>query len=206
MHQRLRHSHSRNGGGASAQPIARQLDIGAGRLSPVTVAIGALASSVSHAAKACSTERRVSPGSAFDDTRRTPASRLGSACGAIGAACGEELFFRGFLRRGLSRAGRGAAITSATVAFGAAHGDLVRRRGALGSTSACSRMRRIRSVASWPTPWAARGAVRVSASCTYKAVATPLVLASMTLACIAPGLLRSVPAERFLQSPPGSAD
>lgn len=45
---------------------------------------------------------------------------------APASAAGEELFFRGFLQRGLGRAvGPGAAIALASAAFGAAHGDWV---------------------------------------------------------------------------------
>lgn len=43
---------------------------------------------------------------------------------ALGAACAEELFFRGLLQRGLARRlGAPAAVGLAAVAFGAVHGD-----------------------------------------------------------------------------------
>jgi len=45
---------------------------------------------------------------------------------ALASAAGEELFFRGFLQRGIAaRFGSAAAIAVAALAFGAAHGDWV---------------------------------------------------------------------------------
>lgn len=57
----------------------------------------------------------------------TPAQlALALAALALGSASAEELFFRGFLQRGLERVlGAAGAIAVATLAFGAAHGDPV---------------------------------------------------------------------------------
>ena len=90
------------------EPIARRLGLGAGRLPRVSIAIGTLGIlALSHAAEALVLWSGVpSPGlERFDDALAgTPPAQLGLPLFAlaVGAACGEELFFRGFLQRGLA--------------------------------------------------------------------------------------------------------
>jgi membrane protease YdiL (CAAX protease family) len=203
------------------EPIARRLGLGAGRLSPVCVAIGALGIiGLSHAAETLlHWSGAPSPGLArFDEALAgLPASRLGFPLFAlaIAAACGEELFFRGFLQRGLAPVlGRGAAIALAAVAFGAAHGDLVHAAAAallglyLGVLADAADSIRVAIVAHAANNAAALFGFSAELRIPQGPLATTLsIVAGMTLACVALWtVLRSVPAEQFLQSPPGSAD
>ena len=113
-------------------PLAQRLGLAAGRLSRGRIALGALGVvALSHASEGVLNWMGAkSAGLArFDDALGgLPLGRIGFPllALALGSACGEELFFRGFLQRGLERAaGRVVAIALASAAFGAAHGDLV---------------------------------------------------------------------------------
>ncbi len=203
------------------EPIARRLGLGAGRLSPIRVAIGALGIiGLSHAAETLlHWSGAPSPGLARLDEALAglPPARLGFPLFAlaIGAACGEELFFRGFLQRGLAPVlGRAAAIGLAAVAFGAAHGDLVHAAAAallglyLGVLADAGDSIRAAIVAHAANNAAALFGVSAELRIPQGPLATTLsFVAGMTLACVALwAVLRSLPAERLLQSPPGSAD
>lgn len=203
------------------EPIARRLGLGAGRLSPACIAIGALGIiALSHAAESLlHWSGAPSPGLArFDDALAgISPSRVGFPLFAlaIGAACGEELFFRGFLQRGLAPVlGRAAAIALAAVSFGAAHGDLAHAAAAallglyLGVLADAADSIRAVIIAHATNNAVALFGVTTQLSIPEGPLATPLsVVAGLTLACVALWtVLRSVPAEPFLQSPPGSAD
>lgn len=113
-------------------PVATRLGLHAGTFGARQIAAGVVAVlSLSHAAETALRWLHVaSPALArFDDA-------LGGVDpgGAIypllvlslASACGEEIFFRGLLQRGLvRRLGAPAAIAVASVAFGAAHGDWI---------------------------------------------------------------------------------
>ena len=204
------------------EPIARRLGLGAGRLSPASIAIGTLGIvGLSHAAETLVRWSGVpSPGLArFDEALGgIPSAQLGFPllALAIGAACGEELFFRGFLQRGLATVlGRSAAIALASVAFGAAHGDLAHAAAAallglyLGVLAVAADSIRAAIVAHAANNAVALFGVTAELQIPQGPLATPLsVVAGLTLACVALwAVLRSLPEQSFvLQSPPGSAD
>lgn len=111
-------------------PATTRLGLGPGRLGAPRIAIATLGLvALSHAAESIVTLSGVeSPGLARFDAaleglglRQTlfPFFAL-----SIGSACGEELFFRGLVQRGLvSRIGAGAAIAVTALLFGIAHAD-----------------------------------------------------------------------------------
>jgi membrane protease YdiL (CAAX protease family) len=181
------------------EPIARRLGLGAGRLSPASIAIGALGIiGLSHAAETLLRWSGVpSPGLArFEDALAgVPLTRLGFPllALAIDAACGEELFFRGFLQRGLATVlGRGPAIALASVAFGAAHGDLAHAAAAallglyLGMLADAADSIRAGIVAHAANNAVALFGVAVQLGIPQGPLATPLsVVAGLTLACVA---------------------
>jgi membrane protease YdiL (CAAX protease family) len=203
------------------EPIARRLGLGAGRLPHASIAMGTLGIlGLSHAAEALVLWSGVpSPGLArFDDALAgTPPAQLGLPLFAlaIGAACGEELFFRGFLQRGLATVlGRSAAIALASVAFGAAHGDLAHGVAAallglyLGVLTDAADSIRAGILAHATNNTVALFGVTAQLQIPQGPLATPLsIAAGVTLACVALwAVLRSVPEQPLLQSPPGSAD
>jgi membrane protease YdiL (CAAX protease family) len=203
------------------EPIAVRLGLGAGRLSYSRLAIGALGViALSHAAEGLlQWTGSTSPGLARFDEALTglSLSQIGLPLFAlaIGSACGEELFFRGLLQRGLAPVlGRTLAIAWAAVAFGAAHGDLAHAAAALllglylGVLADAADSIRAAILAH-----AANNAVALLEVTTELRIAegpgaTPLaVAAGLTLACVALGcVLRSIGADPVLQSRPGAAD
>ena len=203
------------------EPIAQRLGLRAGRLSPARVALAAIGLvGFSHAAETLMHLSGVtSPGLArFEDALTgVPLSRLGFpfVALAIGSACGEEIFFRGLLQRGLVPVlGPAAAIGGVALAFGLAHGDPAHGAAATG-------LGLYLGVLAWRSdsiraPMAAH-ALNNSVALLELAtdlhvpegpVATPLLLAiSLTLTCVAlVGMRPAAPPQRILQSPSGSAD
>jgi membrane protease YdiL (CAAX protease family) len=203
------------------EPIARRLGLGAGRLSPARVALAALGLlGLSHVAEGLlQLSGATSPGLArFDEALGgLSLSRVGFPLFAlaIGSACGEELFFRGLLQRGLVPVlGRAAAIVGAAVAFGVVHGDVAHgvAATALGLYLGILAWR-AGSIRAPIAAHALNNAVALLEATTElripeRPVATALSVAvGLTLACVALVAMRgSNPSQRNLQSPPGSAD
>ena len=115
----------------SREPLAQRLGLGRGRLDLGAGARGIVGLlGLSHAADAALTISGWRGGSALARLDHA-LSGLGPvevlfplAALALGAACAEELFFRGLLQRGLAqRLGEPIAITVVAVVFGAVHGD-----------------------------------------------------------------------------------
>jgi membrane protease YdiL (CAAX protease family) len=203
------------------EPIATRLGLGAGRLSYPRIAIGALGViALSHAAEGllqwCGA---TSPGLARFDEALTglPLSRIGLPFVAlvISSACGEELFFRGLLQRGLAPVlGRGLAIAVAAAAFGAAHGDLAHAAAAallglyLGLLADAADSIRAAILAHAANNALALLEVTTELRIPEGPAATPLaIVAGLTLACVALGsVLQSIRIDPVLQSPPGAAD
>ncbi len=127
------------GASLSRQPLAARLGLRRGRLGTRTIAIAALGLlGLSHAMEGVLTLFGVteSPSLARFDSAlagATPAAlALALAALALGSASAEELFFRGFVQRGLEHTlGAASAIAIATVLFGAAHVDAVHTAAAL---------------------------------------------------------------------------
>ncbi len=203
------------------EPIAVRLGLAAGRLSFARVATGALGViALSHAAEGVlAWSGAASPGLArFDEALAgLPLAQLGFPLFAlaIGSACGEELFFRGFLQRGLTPVlGRGLAITLGAAAFGAAHGDLAHAAAAallglyLGALADAADSIRASILAHAVNNALALLEVSTELRIPEGAVATPLAIAvGVTLACVALGCVRrSIAADPALQSPSGAAD
>jgi hypothetical protein len=121
------------GASLSRDGAARRLGLGRGRLRFGAAALGVLGLlGASHALDAALVLAGVDRGAGlarFDAALRgvAPAALVFPlAALALGAALGEELFFRGLLQRGLEgRLGATGAIAVAALAFGAAHGDWV---------------------------------------------------------------------------------
>jgi membrane protease YdiL (CAAX protease family) len=202
-------------------PIATRLGLGAGRLDATRVAIGAIGViALSHAAEGLLQWSGVaSPGLArFDEAL----AGLGFSqiafpllALAIGSACGEELFFRGLLQRGLAPAlGRGVAIAIAAVAFGVAHGDLAHGAAAallgfyLGLIADAADSIRAAIVAHASNNAMALFEVVTELRIPEGPFATPAAIVScVTLACVALAtVLHRTRADARLQSPSGAAD
>lgn len=113
-------------------PTVTRLGLGPGRFTAIQIAIATLGLiALSHAAESAVTLSGIeSPGLARFDAA-LEGSTLRDALFpllalTIGSACGEELFFRGLLQRGLvPRIGPAAAIGTAALLFGVAHADWV---------------------------------------------------------------------------------
>lgn len=204
----------------SREPLAARLGLGAsaiggGRLALLCAGLVAL----SHAAEAAIGLLGLSsPGLVrFDDALAgvDPAHLAFPIVGlALGAAFGEELFFRGLLQRGIERrVGAAPAIALASLAFGAAHGDWLHgaATASLGAYLGCivSRTGSIR-------PAIAAHAVNNALALAQKSAglelpASPLAgaligVGGVTLACVALATLRRPDPGTSLQVPPGSAD
>jgi membrane protease YdiL (CAAX protease family) len=203
------------------EPIALRLGLCAGRLSYARAAIGALGViALSHAAEGLlQWSGATSPGLArFDEALiGLSFSQIGLPLFAlaIGSACGEELFFRGLLQRGLAPVlGRSLAITVAAVAFGAAHGDLAHAAAAallglyLGVLADAADSIRASILAHAANNAVALLEVTTELHIPEGAGVTPLaIVASLTLACVALGsVLHAIRVDAVLQSPPGAAD
>jgi len=203
------------------EAIGVRLGLGAGRLSYARVAIGALGLiALSHAAEgALAWSGVTSPGLArFDEAlAELPLSQIGLPLFALAicSACGEELFFRGLLQRGLAPVlGRSLAIALAAAAFGAAHGDLAHAAAAallglyLGMLADAADSIRASILAHAMNNALALLEVGTELRIPEGPVATPLaIFAGLTLACVAlASLRRSVGVDLVLQSPPGAAD
>ena len=127
------------GASLSREPLATRLGLRRGRLEPRAIAIATLGLlALSHAIESLLTLFSVteSPSLARFDTAlagATPgALALAVAALALGSASAEELFFRGFVQRGLERTlGATGAIAVAALLFGAAHADAVHTAAAL---------------------------------------------------------------------------
>lgn len=127
------------GASLSREPLATRLGLRRGRLAPRAIAIATLGLlALSHAIESLITLFGVteSPSLARFDAAlagATPgALALAVAALALGSASAEELFFRGFVQRGLERTlGAAGAIAVAALLFGAAHADAVHTAAAL---------------------------------------------------------------------------
>ncbi len=127
------------GASLSRQPLAVRLGLRRGRLGARTIAIATLGLlGLSHAMEGLMTLFGVveSPSLVRFDTAlagATPgALAFTLAALTVGSAGAEELFFRGFVQRGLETVlGAAGGIVVAAVAFAAAHGDLVHSAAAL---------------------------------------------------------------------------
>ena len=203
------------------EPIAVRLGLGAGRLSYARVAIGALGViALSHAAEGMlAWSGATSPGLArFEEALAGLSfSEIGLPLFAlaIGSACGEELFFRGLLQRGLAPVlGRSLAIALAAAAFGAAHGDLAHAAAAallglyLGVLADAADSIRASILAHAANNAVALFEVTNELRIPEGPIATPLAIAvGLTLACVALGSVRcSSGVDPVLQSPRGAAD
>jgi len=128
------------GASVSREPPARRLGLGAGRLSPGSLALLALGTiALSHGIDGILqvTGLRDHGVIAEIDSRLRGArgGALWLAIVGVGLAPGlaEELLCRGWIQRGLeARVGAPAAIAAATLAFGVLHGDLVHGSAAAG--------------------------------------------------------------------------
>lgn len=127
------------GASLSRQPLAARLGLRRGRLGTRTIAIATFGLlGLSHAMEGLLTLFGVTESPSL---ARLDAALAGAAPGALalalaalafGSAGAEELFFRGFVQRGLERTlGAAGAIGVAAVAFGAAHADAVHTAAAL---------------------------------------------------------------------------
>lgn len=203
------------------EPIARRLGLGRGRLSPSRVALAALGlAGLSHAADGVMQLCGVtSPGLARIDEALGGLSLAHVAFPlfalAIGSACGEELFFRGLLQRGLVPVlGPAAAIGVVAVAFGAVHGDLAHAVAATALGLYLGLLAwRSDSIRAPIAAHALNNAVALLEATTElripdRPVPTALSVAfGLTLACVALVAIRgSTASQPDLQSPPGSAD
>lgn len=127
------------GASLSRQPLGTRLGLRRGRFGAPTLALTTLGLlGLSHAMDGFLTLFGVteSPSLVRIDTAvagATPgALAFALAALALGSASAEELFFRGFVQRGLERSlGAAGAIAFAAVAFAAAHGDLAHTAAAL---------------------------------------------------------------------------
>jgi membrane protease YdiL (CAAX protease family) len=204
-----------------SMPMGQRLGLGAGRLSLPRVALAALGLlGLSHAAEGLlQLSGATSPGLArLDDALRgLSLSQIGFPFLSIviGAAVGEELFFRGLLQRGLMPVlGRAAAIGSVAMAFGLVHGDLAHGVAAtglglyLGVLAWRSDSIRASIAAHALNNTVALAEVALELRIPEGPVATPFSLAvALTLTCVALVAMRGpAPAERALQSPASSTD
>ncbi len=203
------------------EPVLVRLGLGAGRLSYARIAIGALGVvALSHAAEGVLQWMGVaSPGLArFEEALAgLPLSQIGFPLLALafGSACGEELFFRGLLQRGLApQLGRAFAIALTALAFGAAHGDLAHAAAAallglyLGVLADASDSIRAAILAHVANNALALLEVTTELRIPDGPVATPLAIGlCLTLACVALGcVLHRAGVDPLLQSPPRAAD
>jgi hypothetical protein len=113
-------------------PLAPRLGLGPGRLDGRRIALAALGlAGLSHAIEAfLELAGAASPSLARFDEALAGVGAAGMIFPllalSLGSACGEELFFRGLLQRGIAtRLGAAPAIAAAALAFGAAHGEWV---------------------------------------------------------------------------------
>jgi membrane protease YdiL (CAAX protease family) len=196
-------------------PPAVRLGLARGRLDARRIALATLGVvALSHAAEAAlDLAGVVSPGLLrFDDALSglDPAAALFPLLAiTLGSACGEEIFFRGLLQRGLApRLGAPAAVALASLAFGAAHGDWVHGAAAalLGAVLGL-----VAHAADSIRPAIAAHAVNNAAALLEKIldlqlpsgpVATPTLLAgALTLACVACAAAVRAPAPRLQPAP-----
>jgi membrane protease YdiL (CAAX protease family) len=203
-----------------ATPLRTRLGLRAGRLRARDVALATLGTvSLSHAAeRALELAGVTSPGLLRFETALAD---LGLANAlfpllalSLGAACGEELFFRGLLQRGLAaRIGPPAALALASLAFGAAHGDWAHGAAALALGAYLGAIAHaadsIRpAVVAHATNNALALLERIAGfELPHGRVATPLLLvASTTLACVALAVALRAGVRSRLQGPARPAD
>lgn len=203
------------------EPLHVRLGLVDSGLSPARIALGALGLvALAHAAEGVVELAGFSAGGLvrFDDALAGMQLRdlaFPFVALALASACGEELFFRGLVQRGLAvRFGIGPAILVASLAFGAAHGDWTHGAvtavlgGYLGAIAARTGSIRPAIAAHAMNNGLALLEKSLGAEVPGGPIATPLaIVAGVTLAGVALAAIRPPPrSSDLLQSPTKTAD